>query len=274
MSKVCHVFLTRFNLQSGGKEKEIRQSSGWLEKRFQLFEDYCFPSMLAQTRKDFFWLIYFDANTPEKYKTLVKGYQKKMPKLLPIWVSPGETVNVSEDVLSLSKETKSTHILTTRLDNDDGIHEDFISTLRKYADPCLHIKSPQVFNFNQGYIIANKKFYSYKDTSNPFSSLLESALKPKTIWGAQHVNIANLGELHQLETEPMWLQVVHEDNVRNRIKGKRVVKPLKDAFSLPEGLTVNTNLTGAYIENMTIGIARLFYETALRLTKKFLNRFC
>lgn len=273
MNKVHHLFLTRFNLRSGGREKNIRQSKDWLKTRFQLFEDYCFPSMLAQTRRDFSWLIYFDSETPEYYKSRVIEYQQQMPDLKPVWVKPSKAIHVASDVLSIANRVESSHILTTRLDNDDGIHQDFVHKLREVSDSYLQEHTPQVFNFSQGYILAKNRLYCHQDTSNPFSSLLESTSSPKTIWGAQHVNIGTLGNLHQIDSEPMWLQVIHSNNVRNRIKGKRVLMLHTEAFCLPEEHVIESNPVRVYIENNTLGLIRRLFEAVLDAGKKTLNRF-
>ena len=59
MTVIDHVFLTRFNLPSGGTEARIRARETWLAERWTLFERYCAPSVAAQTSDRFRWIIYF-----------------------------------------------------------------------------------------------------------------------------------------------------------------------------------------------------------------------
>lgn len=272
MSRVHHVLLTRFNLQSGGRERKIRLSEGWLERRFMLFERFCFPSVLAQTRKDFFWLVYFDMATPKAYKERVARYQKEMPGFSPVWVPSGGKTNVVKDVLALASNL-NTHILTTRIDNDDGLHRDFVSMLRQSAEPYCQERASHVFNFKQGYIHAHKKLYLHQDKSNPFVSLLENSESPKTVWGAQHVNIDDLGKMHQIDVAPMWLQVVHGTNVRNRIKGTRVGSVDLSGFSLSDASSLNQNTLSVFLENATLGVCRQLFEHFVKAVKSIFRIF-
>lgn len=64
------------------------RSTAWLEHRFELFERFCLPSIQNQTIKSFHWIVLFDSSTPDRFKDIIKGYQKKCPQLMPIFVAP------------------------------------------------------------------------------------------------------------------------------------------------------------------------------------------
>ena len=63
-----HFILTRFNLRKKGWDETKSQSKvltdKWMENRLELFEQYCYSSIKAQTKKDFEWLVFFDKTTP------------------------------------------------------------------------------------------------------------------------------------------------------------------------------------------------------------------
>ncbi len=119
---VDHVLLTRFNLPSTGMEGVIRAREGWLRNRVELFERYCAPSVAGQTRP-VTWIIYFDPEGPrwlmDRLAPLVdRGLFRPIPR-----------ASVSrEELLSdirASVPSPRRHLLTTNLDNDDGLAVDF-----------------------------------------------------------------------------------------------------------------------------------------------------
>lgn len=60
----AYVIFTRFNLPSKGYESVVRSTDDWLQKRVELFERFCLPSVMAQTDQDFSWIVYFDPHSP------------------------------------------------------------------------------------------------------------------------------------------------------------------------------------------------------------------
>ena len=58
-----HIILTRFNLQYD-LLSDIHIQDNWLEERFRLFEQYCFPSIIAQTNQQFDWVILLSEYPP------------------------------------------------------------------------------------------------------------------------------------------------------------------------------------------------------------------
>ncbi len=64
--KFKHFVITLFNLKLWTQDKNnvSTRTDEWLEKRFELFENYCLPSLKAQTNKNFVWLCLFDQFTP------------------------------------------------------------------------------------------------------------------------------------------------------------------------------------------------------------------
>lgn len=81
MDQVAHIILTRFNVPTKGREADVRARNGWLERRFQLFDQYCLPSVSAQTVRDFRWIIYFDRATPALFRAQIRAMQGQFPFL-------------------------------------------------------------------------------------------------------------------------------------------------------------------------------------------------
>lgn len=219
-SNIRHVILTRFNIPSPGRELTLRSKPGWLAGRFELFRDYCLPSVAGQTEQDFEWVIFFDEETPAEFRDEIERLQR----VFPFHAAFTRLADMPEIIQSvLPRYQDADWLLSTRLDSDDILATDHVARLREAATP----DHTRVVNFANGAILSlsggSPHLYRITDRKNPFASLLEPMSETaRTIWGEIHVNIARLGPVTQLDGHPGWLQVVHGGNVSNRVKGKRV----------------------------------------------------
>ena len=86
--EVFHYILTRFNLKLWREDRlhQSTRSEAWLEKRFQLFETYCLPSICNQVFKDFTWIVLFDESTPDIYQKKIEAYKAVLPAFKPVVV--------------------------------------------------------------------------------------------------------------------------------------------------------------------------------------------
>ena len=284
---LLHVFLTRFNLPSlGSRETELRQSEGWLDDRFELFENYCLPAIQAQVQSNFIWLVYFDIDTPEKYKARVLSYQKQVTNMIVRWVRGAPLKVVVSDIYSFKKPSHQ-FLLTTRLDNDDGINRHFAYELQQHASSHCGSEKPVVFNFDNGFVLAKNRLYAHKDSANPFCSMLESLpdlefetvrsnnskIPVNTIWAAKHNEISRMFSLKQILGEAMWMQVIHGRNVKNRIKGWRVSRAEYQDFPFLDGASLSVSKPHILLENITISVLRLVFESVINVVRKTRSRF-
>lgn len=217
---VSHIFLTRFNMATPGRELAIRTQPGWLQHRFELFEQFCLPSVAAQTRRDFEWIIYFDEETPDEFKARVEDLRAIFP-FTPYYCGlfgPEGTPRSIQECFAPQTDL----VLTTRLDNDDAIAKDFVERLRE--EVRLNGYARAFYNFRNGLTRRDGAVYHLSHDCNPFFSLLEDTEGDlTTAKNVLHMEIAEHGEVIQIEGAPAWMQVVHGKNVSNRIKGSRVM---------------------------------------------------
>jgi hypothetical protein len=210
-----HAILTRFNLPSAGYEGFVRASPCWLENRMALFERYCLPAVLAQTSRNFQWLIFFDPQTPDWAKAIIQKhealgyyralYREAVPKDLLLRdlraaFAPGNGL-----------------LLTTRLDNDDVIACDFVERLQHAV--CEPGDTRQILNFPCGYTYSGGNFYRHQDLNNAFTTMRESWDGALTIWHDWHTRLAHYGRIVQMPPAPAWIQIIHGQNISNRIRG-------------------------------------------------------
>ena len=97
-----------------------------LHEKFLRFKLITYPSIIQQTSKHYTWLIYSSSSLPEKYKQQLLAM--KNPRIKIIFVDNFK--EMEDDIQTHLKGEFS----TTRLDDDDGIHPDFLKQIAKYKD--------------------------------------------------------------------------------------------------------------------------------------------
>src|SRR5947209_8024402 len=128
-----HVIVTAFNCVRSRNPNEVhlafRSRPGWMDERFELFERYCLPSVLNQSCQTFRWIIYFDVSTQEKHldraRRGIAGRPNFEVKLCTIFGSETHQAD-----LSTMLDPAKSWLVTTRLDNDDGLQRDFVAKLQ------------------------------------------------------------------------------------------------------------------------------------------------
>lgn len=216
MREFEHFILTRFNVRERPNDTALVTSPQWLNHRIILFEQFCFPSVKAQSCANFRWLVFFDDATPDEFKDRFLAYRRDFPNFEPLYITEHNPDTVAQAVRQrLAQDTN--FVITTRLDNDDALCRDFIE--RVQAE--FHHQHAEVINFPCGYIWFKGRLYLYRDSSNPFTSLIERAKPLRTIVARPHRKLHELAVIRQAGTTPAWLQVVHGSNNRNRLRGKR-----------------------------------------------------
>ncbi|WP_421708485.1 glycosyltransferase [Algihabitans sp.] len=214
-SKIPHFILTRFNVLKVKQTQADAPSLEWLTHRFDLFERFCLPSVLSQDETDFRWLIYFDEKTPDEFQERVRGYGDT--RIRSIFVPPGgATLDKVKAHIRAELPDETPWILTTRLDNDDAIARDFCSRLRGSITGL----EPHALNFSNGVIYADGRLFQHSDLSNAFISTLERTSEFETAWHGFHTEVSKFLPVNQLEGPPMWMQVVHDRNISNVVRGK------------------------------------------------------
>lgn len=227
-----HFVITRFNLKlenhfNKDKNGNPTLTDNWLRHRFELFEKYCFPSLIAQSCKQFYWLLLLDTNTPPEYKMKIETYQNIFPNLYPLFLETGKIDYIRKtliDTIHLLSDKKATFLITTRIDNDDAFHRNMIEEVQSYF---VKNKVESFLNYNYGIQYDVKEDYAVKIRyeKNHFSSRLEM-MKPnlETVIFHDHTQIDRFAKVQSVENKkkPMWIEVIHESNVSN---ATRLSKP-------------------------------------------------
>ena len=220
--QLTHYLITRFNIVQSWyfscAEKErgtAIQTDEWLDNRFMLFERYCFPSVKSQTAT-FTWLVLFNSETPECYRQRIAAYQRQMPNFVPLFLHPygDETAIVKQYI---SSHCNTDYLLTTRMDNDDMLHTDYLMWIQQAVTPTDH---RMILNYAEGYQydVKRKVIYRMYYPDNHYFSVLEPyTLDYHTCLGIDHSDLSLYGEYTELPTNNGggWIEVLHSHNVAN-----------------------------------------------------------
>jgi len=223
-----HYILTRFNLRATDwtitKNKEKVLTEEWLEERFDLFENYCFSSVKNQSVQNFKWLVFFDVNTPEAYKIKVEEYRRSYENFYPFFIDgmPNFLPEIVKNIKLLDTEK---YIITSRLDNDDSIHEDYVKVIQSYFDQQNHL----AIDLIDGYTlqIGEKIRLGFqKHLYNPFISLIEKKDDFKTVWfRSRHGSWKYEKNIIRVKDKRLWLGIIHSKNKVNQFEGYGRVDP-------------------------------------------------
>ncbi len=233
MNTFNHLLLTRFNVRVNYAQSRSGIDPEWLQHRFKLFDQFCYPSVRNQTNQNFKWLVYFDSETPEFYKRKIDQYAS-WENFVPIYVDCEFNPEVNLKYVSNYLQELPPYLITSRIDNDDAISKTFIQTVQnKFQSQDLEFVS-----FVYGYVWQQGKLYRFKYPNNPFISLIakvqdSSSAGFKTVFCGKHTDMVELGSLQTITDQVGWLQIVHDRNISNRIRGIRQPnRRLQDQFSI------------------------------------------
>lgn len=228
MTGVDHVLLTRFNLPTGGLEGLVRAREGWLRERIDLFERYCAPSVAAQRDAEVTWIVYLDPASPQWLLDRIAPFADR-GLLHPVLREHVGVPELRADIASLVPR-RSDSLLTTNVDNDDGLAVDFCARLSAVAP-----EHPRFALYaTRGLVLSPQGLYLLRDRHNAFCSVREGWDEPVTSWSEYHNELHRVMPVVELDGAPGWLQVVHGGNVSNRVRG-RLVSPAahRPSFAVP-----------------------------------------
>lgn len=213
MTTPAHVFLTRFNLPSEGVESLIRAREGWLRERIVLFERYAVPAVRAQRGADIHWLVYLDTESPQWLLDKMEAWRAE-GLLTPLLRTSVPNEDLQRDVREVVGRSEGP-VITSNLDNDDGLAVDFVERLRQAPVRAER----QALYVAMGLISNGQRAYLREDRVNAFCAVSEDLSDVWSCWHDWHNRLGEHMPVVEVEGEPGWLQVIHGANVSNRVRG-------------------------------------------------------
>lgn len=181
----------------------------------------------------------------------------------PIYRSSVSHVELFSDIADATGG-KGEVLITTNLDNDDGLANDFVERVQA-APPD---QKRYAIYLTNGLIRREDRLYRRTDRHNAFCSVSETWEDPRGCWATWHNLLAKELPVIEVGGEPGWLQVVHGRNVSNRVRG-RLTSPVNFRLRFPELLedvTVPTRSQRLYDLSVQRS-SRTAYEAARSATK-------
>lgn len=270
--KYKHFIITRFNLRSEDEGWRGVITDEWLDHRTGLFFKYCLPSVLNQTKTDFLWMIYFDITTPEPAKQKFIDLENSHGDLIKIFLVNGYndfSASYCNDIMNLlEKDTE--YVITTRLDNDDIVHRDFIKKIRENFNGQQFM----AINFVKILMIDpenRSKIYCDFSFSNHFMSLVEK-LNGHPIKGCYSRGDRywdRRKEIIQIIDKAYCIELISGKNLLNRFRGFPVLKTVDLSEFQLKGLKVRNPVSDPYVFKLhRMSWFKLFRSLVLILRQK------
>lgn len=248
---VKHFIITRFNLRSTDPSSARMIDENYLAQRLDLFERFCLPTVRNQTRQDFKWLVLFADDTPASAKARIARYAE-WPNFVPVYLGAGLD-HVGRLVVEPYLDGSAQTLITTRIDNDDGLCRDYIEKVRRYESTAERV----VVQFPVGYVWHRDRIYLDRQEHNAFTTLIEplpagNGSEFFTIYKGSHSGIQRLGRVIDADDGPGWLQVIHDTNLENYVRGRR-----QRIDALPRLFDIDVPASAHAESSLEIGIDRV-----------------
>ena len=206
-------------------------SEEYLDKRFKIFDKYTFPSVNAQTDKNFTWILLLNDKTPQKFKNILEHY-KSTAKINIVLAYTDENKGFPARVIRNYINVKTKYILTCRCDNDDMIAKNYIEKMKENFRPIHNT----YIDFIRGYCFNEKDniINTYKYRSCHFLGYVENLEKRdfETVLNHNHAMVKNYGFIRRIDNKnyPLWCEICHEDNQINSFQGEKASDRDKQYF--------------------------------------------
>ncbi len=199
-----------------------------LQRRFQLFEDLCLPSLAAQTDRDFNIMLITSRDLPDWAQHRLMGLVQDLPNFYVRAYRPLANIqrifkrSVFEMLNPLAPITAS-----FRLDDDDALANDYIARLRAHMVPE---KAGNIITFSRGHQVAlsDEALRIWEDTRNCGSAGLALVQRGNVLSIPETVTIHCLGGHRKVgrfapvindKTNGMYVQTANGCNVTARRGG-------------------------------------------------------
>jgi hypothetical protein len=243
-----HYLITRFNLRNPKwtvtKNNELLLTKEWMDERFELFANFCLPSVVAQTQKNFKWLIYFDSGTAEEHRQQISSLINSHP-FIEIFYIDGMPNLIPSIKSYLSEYSKSEYLITSRIDNDDCISINFIDQVQQQFEKqdYFAIDFTSGYTLNMDPIMIGKKEHIF----NPFISLIEMNKNPKTVWTNDHNQWKKETSLIHISNNRVWMSVIHTKNKVNEFDGYGNVNWIQLSNEFKVSLSIHNKISNEMV---------------------------
>lgn len=221
--KFTHYLITRFNVpvKNWDRDKAGKPvlDTAWMQERLVLFKKYCAPTIRHQLCNDFVWLVYCDQLTAaEDLETIRQEVNRVSNAQVRLVADFPDLLN---DLQRLLADAPTPFVITSRVDNDDGLGPMYIKEVQEHFEP----RDKLIINFTKGVLydvhrlvlteIRNSRF-------NHYGSLIEERVADQpliTVVGYPHGRPPEGSSVIDVDSRFAWLKIIHERNMSSRTNG-------------------------------------------------------
>jgi hypothetical protein len=242
--QVQHYLITRFNViatknaHSDELNQPLLRASGaplgerWLQKRIEIFERICLPSVAGQSFDGFTWVLYCDARSPPLLRERAERWKKQLRHRLHVAFVSGE-LSDKKIVALLGPRLRVPWVATTRLDSDDGLHRDFMDLVHRSARERTEVLNPR-----HGWICVGTEVFEHSyAVPNMFATLVHPARDMRSVYAVRHTRLSSIAPVRHLDGRRLWLALAHDASLTkaHAAKGRSGIPLAAVAaqFSLP-----------------------------------------
>lgn len=221
-----HYILTRFNAgvysNPSSVPNRLKQSDDWMEHRLPLFEKFTLPSIMNQSCQNFSWHLLVDKQTPKRFIHRIEKFDYPNIKIrytdIDIYAPTISDTKIWG--INTYKHDKF-NIITTRIDNDDAFHINYIKEIQNRYTQLANESKPFIISFPLGYIVHLKSnsIVSHRYRKNNCPSLVASCNRKtfKSVFCCQHFQLAEkYVTFYAQKHKPHWLLIIHSQNLGNQ----------------------------------------------------------
>lgn len=212
-----HYICTRYNLglfSTQPYKDKVKDPEGWMERRIGYFEALL-NSLEAQTCQNFTYLCFMDMETPKKY---IEDVNRAILRHL----SASQYKIILDVPFNFFRELKinSKWNITTRIDNDDYYLPDFV----KYVQGAFNFREEVIDTGGMQFKKATGEYFTSgrRRPNSPFISFVEKTGNIKTVFDQPHSSMPDKYGGRFATREPQWIQVIHDENISNTIRGTKI----------------------------------------------------
>jgi hypothetical protein len=228
--KFTHYLVTRFNVRIDGYGPEFIdpavRTATWEQERLPLFEHFCAPTVSAQRSSNFTWLIYCDASTDPDIIYQIRRIVHAVPAVELLFVD--HYTDMIAHLKHRCAEARTPFVITSRLDNDDGLGRDYIFKVQEHFEPSgnvvINLSGGVIYNMEAGLLT-----HLHQSLNNSFISLIEevqSADELITVYGFRHLAPPSMVRVKNIPHPYAFWMNLHKKNAGPRFNRGRPSWPV------------------------------------------------
>lgn len=218
------ILITRFaiELESFSKFFETREGVEWFNHRLSFFKKTCLPSILNQETRPDLWVIFITKNKNLHNQLFNETFAFDFIKIVEI----ERFTTFKEIVTAFLLENNLLQSITTRLDCDDALFPEYFKTVKSISDKT---SSDCLFEPTKGLSLQieddtiTRAAYIQK-LLPPFLSFINRTGVNIHVFSFNHDEWPKVFITEKQNKTPLWIQIVHENNISNQFGWGWMVK--------------------------------------------------